>query len=95
MFDPILVNTLMGHDQVNEPQGVKAHSKQSSSRRRLQRSGDRGTVAEIAERLRASREQPVIRRGRRIRKAHFQVGSLEEQHQKQVVSLDKHQKQVV
>ncbi|KAH0903214.1 hypothetical protein HID58_042717, partial [Brassica napus] len=54
------------------PQGVKAHSKQSSSRRRLQRSGDRGTVAEIAERLRASREQPVIRRGRRIRKAHIE-----------------------
>ncbi|KAF3608327.1 hypothetical protein DY000_02047145 [Brassica cretica] len=56
----------MGHDQVNGPRRVKARSEHSSSKRRLRRSGDRGTIAEIAERLRTSREQLAIRRGRRI-----------------------------
>ena len=73
LLDPILVNMLMGHNQVNGTRTVKAHSEHSSSKRRLRRSGDRGTIAEIAERLRASREQPAIRGGWRIRKEHVEI----------------------
>ncbi|WZZ59987.1 hypothetical protein YC2023_060094 [Brassica napus] len=62
----------MGHDQVNRPRRVKAYSEHSSSRRRLRRSRDRGTVTEIVDRLRVSRKQPVIRRDRRIRKGHVE-----------------------
>ena len=47
MLDPILANMLMGHDQVNGHRRVKAHSEHASSRRRLRRSGDCGTVAKI------------------------------------------------
>ncbi|KAH0886817.1 hypothetical protein HID58_062913, partial [Brassica napus] len=47
MLEPILANTLMGHDQVNGQRRVKAYSEHASSRRRLRRSGDRGTVASI------------------------------------------------
>ena len=47
LLDPILANTLMGHDQLNGLQRVKAHSENVSSRQRLRRSGDRGTVAKI------------------------------------------------
>ncbi|WZZ34517.1 hypothetical protein YC2023_017918 [Brassica napus] len=42
-------------DQLNGPQRVKARSEHSSSKWRLQRSRDRGTIAEIAERLLRSR----------------------------------------
>ena len=62
----------MGHDQLNGPRRVKAYSEHSSSKRRLRRSGDRGTIAEIAEQLRTSREQHAIRRSRRIRKRHVE-----------------------
>ncbi|CAN6829246.1 unnamed protein product [Brassica oleracea] len=51
LLDPILVNMLMGHDQLNGPRRVKTHNEHSSSKRRLRRSGERGTIAEIAERL--------------------------------------------
>ncbi|KAH0879245.1 hypothetical protein HID58_066639, partial [Brassica napus] len=40
------------------PRRVKAYSEHSSSRRRLRRSRDRGTVTEIVDRLRVSRKQP-------------------------------------
>ena len=62
----------MGHNQLNGPRRVKTHSEQSSSKRRLRRSRDRGTIAEITEQLRTSREQHVIRRSRHIWKRHVE-----------------------
>ena len=48
MLDPILVNTFTGHDQVNGPRRVKAHSEQSVQGRDFE-------DPEIAEQLRRSR----------------------------------------
>ena len=62
----------MSHNQLNGPQRVEAHSEHSTSKWRLQRSGDRGTTADIAEQLRTSREEHAIRRSGRIRKRHVE-----------------------
>ena len=72
MLDPILVMLLMGLDRSNGPRRAEAHNEHSSSKRRLRRSGDHGTTAEIAEQLRTSREQHAIRGSRHIRKEHVE-----------------------